>query len=81
MVGMPGLGFSELATKIPVDVGFDLWRSFERRFFAENRYFFGSLRPIYTINFLPQLREEFIKILKDFLIPRMMLQNQAGGAN
>ncbi len=82
--GMPELGFSELATKIPVDVGFELWQNFERRFFAdkkheeyaffdENRYFFGSLRLIYTITFLPQLREEFIKILKEFLMPKMML--------
>ena len=81
--GMPELGFSELATRIPVDAGFELWQGFERHFFAdkspeeyaffdENRYFFGSLRVIYTITFLPQLREEFIKVLKDFLIPRMM---------
>jgi uncharacterized protein (TIGR02172 family) len=81
--GMPELGFSELATKIPVDVGFELWRSFERHFFAdksaeeyaffdENRYFFGSLRIIYTITFLPQHRERLIKTLKDSLIPKMM---------
>jgi hypothetical protein len=72
-----------LATKIPVNEGLELWQGFERHFFAdksaeeyaffdENRYFFGSLRVIYTITFLPQLREKFIKILKEFLIPRMM---------
>lgn len=81
--GIPELAFCELATKIPVDVGFEFWRSFERHFFAdksaeeyaffdENRYFFGSLRIIYTITFLPQHRERLIKTLKDFLIPKMM---------
>jgi uncharacterized protein (TIGR02172 family) len=86
--GMPELGFSELATKIPVDAGFELWQGFERHFFAdksaeeyaffdENRYFFGSLRVIYTITFLPQLREAFIKVLKEFLIPRMMASTPA----
>jgi uncharacterized protein (TIGR02172 family) len=83
--GMPELGFSELATKIPIDVGFELWRNFERHFFAdksaeeyaffdENRYFFGSLRIIYTITFLPQHRERLIKTLKEFLIPKMMFR-------
>ena len=90
--GMPELGFSELATKIPPDVGFELWQKFEGCFFAnksdeeyaffnENRYFFGSLRIIYTITFLPQLREEFIKILKEFLIPRMMINHETVLAN
>lgn len=81
--GLPELRFSELATKIPVDIGFEFWSRFERQFFADrsaeeyaffdaNRYFFGSLRVIYTITFLPQLREEFVKILKEYLLPRMM---------
>ena len=81
--GLPDLGFSELATQIPVATGYAFWRCFKQHFFAgrsaeeyaffcANRYFLASLRVIYTITFLPQLREEFVKVLKEYLLPRMM---------
>lgn len=86
--GIPETGFSELATKIPVELGHEFWLCFERHFFAgksateyayfrENRYFFGALRVIYTITFLPQIREDFIRILKTLLLPRMMASQGA----
>lgn len=81
--GIPEFGFSELATQISADTGLEFWRCFERHFFEdrsaeeyaffdENRYFLASLRVIYTITFLPQVRENFVRILKESLLPRMM---------
>jgi len=80
--GIPELKFSELATKIPADKGKELWNHFvkdyfldktneEFKFFDNNKYFLASLRIIYTITFLPKLRNELSAILKEFLLPNM----------
>lgn len=80
--GYPELAISELATKIPSDKGFVLWESFlkayfankpqqELDFFRSNMAFLASLRLIYTITFLPALREQLAITVKDFLLPKM----------
>ena len=80
--GYPELAISELATKIPSDKGFVLWESFlkayfankpqqELDFFRNNMAFLASLRLIYTITFLPALREQLAITVKDFLLPKM----------
>ena len=80
--GLEELKFSELATKIPAAKGGELWKHFvkdyfsdkseeEYVFFEQNKYFLGSLRLIYTITFLPKLREQLSYILKDYLLPKM----------
>lgn len=81
--GVPELDICEMATKIPADAGQQLWESFirhyfadkpaeEYRFFEENMYFLASLRLIYTITFLPSLRDRLAAAVKDLLLPRMM---------
>ena len=80
--GYPELAISELATKIPSDKGFVLWESFlkayfankpqqELDFFRSNMAFLASLRLIYTITFLPALRDQLAVTVKDFLLPKM----------
>lgn len=81
--GVPELDICEMATKIPAEAGQQLWESFirhyfadkseeEYRFFEENMYFLASLRLIYTITFLPSLRDRLAAAVKDVLLPRMM---------
>lgn len=81
--GYPELGICEMVTKIPDDAGFRLCERFlehyfadkpaeEYRFFQDNRHFLASLRFIYTITFLPKLREKLSAIIKDTLLPKMM---------
>ncbi len=81
--GVPELDICQLATKIPTDDGVRLWRHFlqdyfadkpesEYQFFLDNQYFLASLRLIYTITFLPSLRERCVGWIKDVLLPRMM---------
>lgn len=81
--GVPELDICEMATKIPAEAGQQFWESFlrhyfadkpaeEYRFFEENMYFLASLRLIYTITFLPKLRDRFAIAVKDVLLPRMM---------
>jgi uncharacterized protein (TIGR02172 family) len=80
--GYPELGISELATKIPNEEGARLCDHFldhyfadkpatERAFFERNRPFLASLRLIYTITFLPAMRDQLASIIKDVLLPRM----------
>ncbi|MFM1770403.1 MAG: hypothetical protein RJA22_2932 [Verrucomicrobiota bacterium] len=80
--GLPELGISELATKIPTAQGVQLWEAFLKHYFADkpaaeyeffdrNRYFLGSLRAIYSITFLPQLRDALCRMVTDTLMPRI----------
>ncbi len=80
--GLPELGISMLATRIPADVGLEFWNCFEKHYFADrseeehdlfrnNRYFLASLRLIFSITFLPLLRAASIRMLQDTILPRM----------
>jgi uncharacterized protein (TIGR02172 family) len=86
--GIPELGISMLATKIPNEQGLEFWNHFEKHYFADksaeeraffeqNKYFLASLRTIYSITFLPSLRSELERWLKDFLLPRIMATRRA----
>ncbi|MEN9678714.1 MAG: hypothetical protein RIS76_4610 [Verrucomicrobiota bacterium] len=83
--GVPELGISELATKIPNEHGVLLWNAFVKNYFAgqppeayqvfhRDRYFYASLRLIYTITFLPKLRDECVRWIKDVLLPKMLAE-------
>ncbi|MBS7792675.1 anti-sigma factor antagonist [Roseococcus sp. SDR] len=80
--GLPELGLCELATKIPEAVGLALWENFlscyfadrppeERALFEANKHFLASMRLIYTITFLPALRDRCASLIKDVLMPRI----------
>ena len=80
--GVPEMGISELATKIPNARGVELWNGFVKHYFADqppeayaafhrDRYFFASLRLIYTITFFPKLREQCVHWIRDILLPKM----------
>ncbi|MBU8540971.1 anti-sigma factor antagonist [Falsiroseomonas tokyonensis] len=80
--GYPETGICEMATKIPNAEGLRLLERFlehyfrdkpaeDYRFFQQNRSFLASLRLIYTSTFLPSLRAESARIIKDILLPRM----------
>jgi hypothetical protein len=77
-----------LATKIPNEQGLEFWNHFERHYFAdksaeersfweENKYFLASLRTIYAVTFLPGLRSELERWIKDILLPRIMATRRA----
>ena len=81
--GIPELNICQMATKIPLETGIKLWEAFSKNYFLDkpvedfdyfynNRYFFASLRIIYTITFLPKLKDELVTMMKQILIPRMM---------
>ncbi|MGX9963392.1 anti-sigma factor antagonist [Roseomonas sp. F4] len=81
--GYPETGICEMATKIPNADGLRLLEHFlahyfrdkpedEYRFFQDNKYFLASLRLIYTSTFLPSLKAESARIIKDILLPKMM---------
>ena len=81
--GVPELGLSMLATKIPTEQGLEFWKHFEqhyftdmsaeeRAFFDENKYFLASLRLIYSVTFLTHLRGVLENWLKDILLPKIM---------
>ena len=80
--GYPELDVCALVTKIPSDHGAVLCEHFiehyfasrtaqERAFFERNRHFLASLRLIYTITFLPKMRDQLAATVKDVLLPRM----------
>jgi uncharacterized protein (TIGR02172 family) len=86
--GIPELGLSMLATKIPTEEGLAFWNHFaghyfadksaeERVFWEENKYFLASLRTIYAVTFLPGLRSELERWIKDILLPRIMATRRA----
>ncbi|WP_439595186.1 anti-sigma factor antagonist [Falsiroseomonas sp.] len=80
--GYPETGICEMATKIPNAEGLRLLEHFleayfadkpaeEHRFFQANRSFLAALRLIYTSTFLPSLRAENARIIREILLPRM----------
>ena len=80
--GVPELAICEMATKIPAEAGVELWERFLHHYFADkpaeeyqlfesNKYFLASLRLIYTITFLPALRERFARTIKEVLLPKI----------
>jgi uncharacterized protein (TIGR02172 family) len=80
--GIPELGISELATKIPNEKGVELWEAFRAAYFVDldaatiayidaNIAFLASLRVIYSITFLPALRDSLCSMMTDILLPRM----------
>jgi hypothetical protein len=81
--GVLELGLSMLATKIPNEQGLAFWNHFEKHYFAdksgveraffeENKFFLASLRLISSVTFLPGLRSELERWIKDILLPRIM---------
>jgi uncharacterized protein (TIGR02172 family) len=81
--GYPELAISEMATRIPSDQGFVLWESFLEAYFANksqqdfdfflcSKAFFASLRLIYTITFLPALRDQLASRSKIFCCQKCM---------
>ena len=86
--GVPELGLSMLATKIPTEQGLEFWKHFEkqyfpdmnaedRAFFEENKYFLASLRLIYSVTFLTHLRDVLENWIKDILLPKIMATRRA----
>ena len=86
--GVPELGLSMLATKIPTEEGLAFWNHFAGHYFAdksaeeralweENRYFLASLRLIYSVTFLPHLRGVLETWIKDIMLPRIMATRRA----
>jgi uncharacterized protein (TIGR02172 family) len=86
--GVPELGLSELATKIPNDLGLVLWERFVAHYFADktpeeyayfnrNRAFLASLRLIYTVTFLPKMRDACVQMIRDTLMPRIRQEHAA----
>jgi len=80
--GIPELGISELATKIPNEKGVELWEAFRAAYIVDldaatiayidaNIAFLASLRVIYSITFLPALRDSLCSMMTDILLPRM----------
>lgn len=80
--GYPEQDTCAMVTKIPSDKGAVLCESFinhyfadkpeqERAYFERNRHFLASLRLIYTITFLPKLREQLADTIKNVLLPKM----------
>jgi len=86
--GIPEVGLSMLATKIPNEQGLEFWNHFEKHYFTdksaderavweENKYFLASLRTMYAVTFLPGLRSELERWIKDILLPRIMATRRA----
>jgi len=82
LYGVEELALTFKATKIPNEKGPEIWKSFEKHYFADkpdheraffhnNRYFLASLRVIYVSLVLPYYREDCLKMLKDILMPRI----------
>lgn len=80
--GLPELGISMLAARIPADLGLEFWNRFELHYFADrspeehqlfdkNRYFLASLRLIFSITFLPLLRADCIRMLEETILPKV----------
>jgi hypothetical protein len=87
--GLPELGMCALATKIDTAHGVQFWNSFathyfagrpaeERAFFDANRYFLASLRIVCAINYLPHMREQFSKQVRELLLPKIAMEARGG---
>lgn len=82
--GVTEMGLSERAARVPNDLGLAFWQEFENQYFTRygteqdralfhrDKYFYGSLRAIYAMTFLPQMRDELENHLKNIFLPRMM---------
>jgi len=88
--GLPELGFSELATGIPVEHGRRLWRVFERlylegrgradrAYFDANRHFLASLRLICAFEIAPARRTRHLQIIREHLLPPMRTTRAGAG--
>ena len=82
--GLPELGICALATKIDTAQGVQFWNSFaahyfagrpaeERAFFDANRYFLASLRIVCAISYLPFMRDQFCRQVRE-LLPKIALE-------
>ena len=82
--GLPELGICALATKIDTAQGVQFWNSFaahyfagrpaeERAFFDANRYFLASLRIVCAISYLPYMRDQFCRQVRE-LLPKIALE-------
>jgi len=70
-----------MVTRIPSDLGVQLWHGFERHyfegreeyrtFFHQHRAFFSSLRALYIIDALPEHRDRLIDQLNTVFLPAM----------
>ena len=89
--GLPEMGICEMATRIPNAQGEQLWKAFEKHYFADlpaeehaffnqNRHFLAAMRLIYTISFLPKLREASLQWLRDLLLPKIRAEGSRGVA-
>lgn len=89
--GLPEFGVCEMATKLPDPLGvrllartLDLYFAgrppAERELFERNRWFLASLRLIYSITFLPAMRERFVVWIHDGLMPRIRAEAAGAGA-
>lgn len=85
--GVPELGLCALATKIDPAHGVELWKSFEahyfagrppeeRAFFEANRHFLAALRITCAIVYLPHMRDEFIRLISEVLLPKIALESR-----
>jgi uncharacterized protein (TIGR02172 family) len=86
--GLPELGICALATKIDTAQGVQFWSSFaahyfanrpaeERAFFDANRHFLASLRIVCAINYLPYMRDQFCRQVRE-LLPKIALEASVG---
>jgi uncharacterized protein (TIGR02172 family) len=82
--GLPELGICALATKIDTAQGVQFWNSFaahyfagrpaeERAFFDANLYFLASLRIVCAISYLPFMRDQFCRQVRE-LLPKIALE-------
>ena len=89
--GLPEFGVCEMATKLPDPLGerllartLDLYFAgrppAERELFERNRWFLASLRLIYSITFLPAMRDRFVVWIRDGLMPRIRAEAAGAGA-
>ena len=89
--GVPELGICELATKIDTATGVEFWKSFEKHYFAHrppeeraifeaNRHFLSALRITCAIVYLPHMRDQFIRQVREILLPRIQAESRGSSA-
>ena len=86
--GVQELGICELATKIDTASGVAFWNSFEQHYFAgrppeeraifeANRNFLAALRITCAIVYLPHMRDQFIRQVREIFLPRIAMEARA----
>jgi hypothetical protein len=66
----------------------EFWNSFEKHYFAArppeeraifeaNRHFLSALRITCAIVYLPHMRDQFIRQVREILLPRILLESRA----